>query len=1488
MNGRLAPHSLILVMMMLTGAAPHSCPASCKICSVKLTNCDSVSSLHEVLPGLSNATEAIILLNGGLSVIPPASFQNFSTLRWLYINGCRVTALANRTFLTGPGNSLQELDLNNNRLESCSVDILAFAGLARLEKLILTNNALDALKMSWFTDLILLTKLNVSANMITYIAPRTFESLVMLSHLDLADNRIQYLHTGTFNGLDSLTELNISRNRIVSIDDHAFDPLKALRILWLVGNRLIALPNLPELVENVYLRENPWECSCKLVNLIRVLVEKVADNAKVLCDRPAQLKGQKAMDVGPDICSNASAPGGNTPQGRPQSLNLLYSFIGGLFCAVIICLAVCFFVKRSKQGRATNPEDQREDVVDSSHKSATGGIPIKMAAAKELTRHHLRPASKQAPPNNQRIDSFENCPSELSGSTYSGRKKNTGIVSPMHSPSMDPVARSPKKTIDGAEKPVSEANQEIKGSNQRGSQFLGSAGNSMSENSAKTEGLSKSFTAPDLLFTNQEQNLFNFSGLRTSFGDHRGSSPAISKHPLSYATEGLQPTPDKPNLHGMQSIQYINDGHNLHSRQGIPHIPDDLNVYSTQCLQPTHDDANYNSTQVLQPSCNDQKSFSEEGPQTTPDDPNLCSMQGLQNIPEEPQRFSKGAVQPTNDKLKICIPKSLPTIPDHSKLDSLEALQATPDKEKTHMTQNVQSSAADQESCSTQSTPGPSKYYSAQRLHPAQKDSKSCPLPGLPAAAEDPKVFDATGLQLIPRDPKYTRTEGVLPVTEDAECIRTPDCLPAAEELQCSFRFASAEDLGCLPSSDAAHNPAKRARDAPDGPFHKGTSKETDEIQIMAPVNIPDQHILPSLNSKPVKGHETCAEQDMKTANSRNFLTLPVMPMNLGVAQLYAESNLSLPSKIRPCGSPCLITVEPAPPGSCPQEQLGSKIPSEGDVRAAYRAADKVDEEPTATTKSMHLEPPRNHESLLIEGAVEHQLMNSHGTLVQNPSLKESMTLRRSSKAISPPSASLDSRMGNTMEAVGKNMPITNLTTSGIPLISHGHLQPSQVTSSDTQPREHPCLFHSLSGEALTHETVHKCSTAYGKDGEVNSTQSPLSNEGFSDEEVLNPCRKGTNESTRWCKNHTSKFIPGVNGKAIYKNDQEKFPTSQVKETDLWEPSTLVEGIHPTKSRATNQSEKVIEAGSKTNRYTGKSTPKSSCKSAMKYACSHVGFTHNQFLANLRDKYTNLPDDVKERHCSDDTLWKALAIDGILYKNEFPKSRNIRKKPMAEGNERFVLEQCQHGESFTHRLGSGLRAPTENIGGTKQSKHADHFSRRSTQRDEKAGKAGHACDPHVPKRCLVSASRIETAGKVHDYFLERVVRKRYDSVFKATSGCPPCPKDNEEVLLEMPKEVPSFIGETIQVRECPSPKILGKEAECAKGEVIKESENQRTYLHSLYKTSPLRKKIHGLVSQESEWAMPDSNDLSVLANLHFCKMMSNTVLKVEEKEEHGN
>ncbi|XP_069465650.1 uncharacterized protein [Ambystoma mexicanum] len=838
MNGRLAPHSLILVMMMLTGAAPHSCPASCKICSVKLTNCDSVSSLHEVLPGLSNATEAIILLNGGLSVIPPASFQNFSTLRWLYINGCRVTALANRTFLTGPGNSLQELDLNNNRLESCSVDILAFAGLARLEKLILTNNALDALKMSWFTDLILLTKLNVSANMITYIAPRTFESLVMLSHLDLADNRIQYLHTGTFNGLDSLTELNISRNRIVSIDDHAFDPLKALRILWLVGNRLIALPNLPELVENVYLRENPWECSCKLVNLIRVLVEKVADNAKVLCDRPAQLKGQKAMDVGPDICSNASAPGGNTPQGRPQSLNLLYSFIGGLFCAVIICLAVCFFVKRSKQGRATNPEDQREDVVDSSHKSATGGIPIKMAAAKELTRHHLRPASKQAPPNNQRIDSFENCPSELSGSTYSGRKKNTGIVSPMHSPSMDPVARSPKKTIDGAEKPVSEANQEIKGSNQRGSQFLGSAGNSMSENSAKTEGLSKSFTAPDLLFTNQEQNLFNFSGLRTSFGDHRGSSPAISKHPLSYATEGLQPTPDKPNLHGMQSIQYINDGHNLHSRQGIPHIPDDLNVYSTQCLQPTHDDANYNSTQVLQPSCNDQKSFSEEGPQTTPDDPNLCSMQGLQNIPEEPQRFSKGAVQPTNDKLKICIPKSLPTIPDHSKLDSLEALQATPDKEKTHMTQNVQSSAADQESCSTQSTPGPSKYYSAQRLHPAQKDSKSCPLPGLPAAAEDPKVFDATGLQLIPRDPKYTRTEGVLPVTEDAECIRTPDCLPAAEELQCSFRFASAEDLGCLPSSDAAHNPAKRARDAPDGPFHKGTSKETDEIQIMAPGSV--------------------------------------------------------------------------------------------------------------------------------------------------------------------------------------------------------------------------------------------------------------------------------------------------------------------------------------------------------------------------------------------------------------------------------------------------------------------------------------------------------------------------------------------------------------------------------------------------------------------------------------------------------------------------
>ncbi|XP_030391875.1 uncharacterized protein LOC115636204 [Gopherus evgoodei] len=335
----------------------QSCPPICKYCSTGLAECEHVSSLQEVLPGLPNSTEKILLRHGNLSKIPPLAFQNFPRLHLLSVTGFLFSSLPNLTFVAKDVSSLRSLDLSSNCLLSCGIEPLAFSGLGNLEELILTNNALDMLKSSWFLELTLLTKLLLSDNKITYLPPRTFESLAKLNELIVSSNFIQYLSMDTFYGLASLTKLDLSSNEILFINNDVFQPLQALTHLWLFKNKLTALASVPDSLTSLSLNENPWICDCHLVSSMQLMKDKVQTPSGLVCNSPPSLRGRHVLSVGPEVCAYPTHAG-NLPQESTSKLNSLYGFTGGLFFSFIMCLIVYFITKHWKYSRVTN---QAED-----------------------------------------------------------------------------------------------------------------------------------------------------------------------------------------------------------------------------------------------------------------------------------------------------------------------------------------------------------------------------------------------------------------------------------------------------------------------------------------------------------------------------------------------------------------------------------------------------------------------------------------------------------------------------------------------------------------------------------------------------------------------------------------------------------------------------------------------------------------------------------------------------------------------------------------------------------------------------------------------------------------------------------------------------------------------------------------------------------------------------------------------------------------------
>uniref|UniRef100_A0A7N8XAJ2 SLIT and NTRK-like family, member 5b n=1 Tax=Mastacembelus armatus TaxID=205130 RepID=A0A7N8XAJ2_9TELE len=203
----------------------------------------------------------------------------------IYLTGNYIPVVRRSDFNEATG--LDLLHLGNNRI--ARIHDRAFGDLTHLRRLYLNGNLIDHLRAEMFYGLESLQFLYLEYNVIKDVAPDTFQHIPKLQLLFLNNNLLKTLPVGTFNGL-TLARLNLRNNH--------------LRYLPESG----VLDQLTALVQ-VDLFENPWDCSCSILEL-KMWLEQLSTGTvvnNVICGSPKRLAGEDMRYIKTaNICPNNS------------------------------------------------------------------------------------------------------------------------------------------------------------------------------------------------------------------------------------------------------------------------------------------------------------------------------------------------------------------------------------------------------------------------------------------------------------------------------------------------------------------------------------------------------------------------------------------------------------------------------------------------------------------------------------------------------------------------------------------------------------------------------------------------------------------------------------------------------------------------------------------------------------------------------------------------------------------------------------------------------------------------------------------------------------------------------------------------------------------------------------------------------------------------------------------------------------------------------
>lgn len=201
------------------------------------------------------------------------------------------------------------------------------------KKIYLTGNYINSVHSSDFLRTTSLDLLHLGNNQISVIHSKAFAELHNLRRLYLNGNLIQRLTDDMFSGLERLQFLYLEYNVIREIETGTFAQVPNLQLLFLNNNLLKTLPagvftgsNLARLnLRNNHLRnmpingvfehltslvqidlfENPWDCSCSIVEMKKWLEELSSGTVMndVICELPPKFTGKDLRFVhSSDLC----------------------------------------------------------------------------------------------------------------------------------------------------------------------------------------------------------------------------------------------------------------------------------------------------------------------------------------------------------------------------------------------------------------------------------------------------------------------------------------------------------------------------------------------------------------------------------------------------------------------------------------------------------------------------------------------------------------------------------------------------------------------------------------------------------------------------------------------------------------------------------------------------------------------------------------------------------------------------------------------------------------------------------------------------------------------------------------------------------------------------------------------------------------------------------------------------------------------------------
>lgn len=235
---------------------------------------DSLAGLDELL--------TLDLDSNKLDRIGPGSFPRLPNIATLRLLENPIEHVFPFTFTSV--NSTETL-LLGARDVAAEIHVDTFRELINLKVLQIENTSLPSLSRALLEGMPTLRELTIHGH-VPSIDFDAFTSTPDLDSLNLDHCHLTKLSLDAFFGLNKLRYLDLSHNDLNELSPGTFDHLASLRELYLNNNNLTTLPPaifLPLPAKLIQVHQNPWHCTCDLLQMRPALTNKVRARGYTTC-----------------------------------------------------------------------------------------------------------------------------------------------------------------------------------------------------------------------------------------------------------------------------------------------------------------------------------------------------------------------------------------------------------------------------------------------------------------------------------------------------------------------------------------------------------------------------------------------------------------------------------------------------------------------------------------------------------------------------------------------------------------------------------------------------------------------------------------------------------------------------------------------------------------------------------------------------------------------------------------------------------------------------------------------------------------------------------------------------------------------------------------------------------------------------------------------------------------------------------------------------